>query len=116
MPVSHVSDMTKDRVLLTYALMRGMTINAGSWIKENIEFIENGHTTGGLGHGSVITMLCYKAGVLEFVTDIYQPLQQPLSISLMKDYHEPALYVPQTRKKGKRRVETEVEEEADPVM
>ena len=108
MPISHVSDMTKDRVLLMYALMTGMTVNAGSWIKENIEFIEKGLTIGGLGHGFVITMLCYKAGVLDFVTDIYQSLQQPLLITLMKDYPEPALYVPQTRKKGKCRVETEV--------
>lgn len=58
----------------------------------------------------MITMLCMKHNVPQYVTDIHQPLHQPLTVALMRDYPQPTLYIPQAWKKGKHRAQIEMED------
>lgn len=62
-PVTHYSDVNKDRAILLYAIVTGKSIDVGRIIQQSIRHSRRASTTGGLGHPSLITALCREAGV-----------------------------------------------------
>ncbi|KOM37688.1 hypothetical protein LR48_Vigan03g107000 [Vigna angularis] len=67
-PCSHVSDITISRALLLYCVLRGLSINIGQVIPNEIQMCANTmNTKAPLGHPSLITYLCELAGVNIFV-------------------------------------------------
>ncbi|KOM54727.1 hypothetical protein LR48_Vigan10g061900 [Vigna angularis] len=63
-PCSHVSDIIVSRALLLYCALRGMSINIGQVIANEIQVCANTmNTKAPLGHPSLITHLCELAGV-----------------------------------------------------
>ncbi|KOM43219.1 hypothetical protein LR48_Vigan05g082300 [Vigna angularis] len=63
-PCSHVSDITVSRVLLLYCVLRGMSINIGQVIANEIQLCANTmNNKAPLGHPSLITHLCELVGV-----------------------------------------------------
>ncbi|KOM49713.1 hypothetical protein LR48_Vigan08g054000 [Vigna angularis] len=63
-PCSYVSDITDSRELLLYCVLRGISINIGQVIANEIQVCANTmNTKAPLGHPSLITHLCELAGV-----------------------------------------------------
>ncbi|KOM55496.1 hypothetical protein LR48_Vigan10g138800 [Vigna angularis] len=63
-PCSHVSDITLNRALLLYCVIRNMNINIGQVIANEIHMCANTmNNKAPLGHPSLITHLCKIAGV-----------------------------------------------------
>ncbi|KOM41010.1 hypothetical protein LR48_Vigan04g120800 [Vigna angularis] len=63
-PCLHVSDITVNRALLLYCVLRGMTINIGQVIANEIQVCVNTmNNKAPLGHPSLITHLCELVGV-----------------------------------------------------
>ncbi|KOM34742.1 hypothetical protein LR48_Vigan02g089200 [Vigna angularis] len=63
-PCSHVSDITISRALLLYCVLRGMSINIGQVIANEIQVCANTmNNKAPLGHPSLITHLCELTGV-----------------------------------------------------
>ncbi|KOM45579.1 hypothetical protein LR48_Vigan06g088500 [Vigna angularis] len=63
-PYSHVSDITVSRALLLYCVLRGMSINIGQVIANDIQVCANTmDNKAPLGNPSLITHLCELAGV-----------------------------------------------------
>ncbi|KOM41071.1 hypothetical protein LR48_Vigan04g126900 [Vigna angularis] len=63
-PCSHVSDITVSRALLLYCVMKGMSINIGQVIANEIQVCANTmNNKAPLGHPSLVTHLCGLAGV-----------------------------------------------------
>ncbi|KOM40807.1 hypothetical protein LR48_Vigan04g100500 [Vigna angularis] len=63
-PFLHVSDITVNRAILLYYVMRGMSINIGQVIANEIQVCANTmNNKAPLGHPSLITHLCELAGV-----------------------------------------------------
>ncbi|KOM25546.1 hypothetical protein LR48_Vigan115s001600 [Vigna angularis] len=63
-PCSHVSDITVNRALLLYCVLRGMSINIGQVIANEIQVCANTmNNKAPLGHPSSITHLCELAMV-----------------------------------------------------
>ncbi|KOM43087.1 hypothetical protein LR48_Vigan05g069100 [Vigna angularis] len=61
---SHVSDITLNRALLLYCVLRNMSINIGQVIANEIQMCANTmNNKAPLGHPSLITHLCKIAGV-----------------------------------------------------
>ncbi|KOM43313.1 hypothetical protein LR48_Vigan05g091700 [Vigna angularis] len=61
---SHVSNITVSRALLLYCVLRGMSINIGQVIANEIKVCANTmNNKAPLGHPSLITHLCDLAGV-----------------------------------------------------
>lgn len=63
MQVTRLSDVTKKRALLLYALASGFSVDVGKVIYHSIRHIHRGSTTSGLGHSSLITTLYQHARV-----------------------------------------------------
>ena len=63
LPFNHLSDVTKEWVVLLYAIVSGMFINVRKVIQESICYSIRAPTTGGLTHPSLIFALCQNAGV-----------------------------------------------------
>ena len=61
MPATHFSDLTVDKAVLIYAILRGMSIDAGRVIFDSI--IHTVRNKLGLYFPSLITQLCLEAGV-----------------------------------------------------
>ncbi|KOM26393.1 hypothetical protein LR48_Vigan264s000300 [Vigna angularis] len=63
-PCSHVSDITVNRALLLYCVLKNMSINIGQVIANEIQVCANTmNNKAPLGHPSLITHLCEIAGV-----------------------------------------------------
>lgn len=63
MQVTRLSDVTKKRALLLYALASGFFVDVGKVIYHSIRCIHRGSTTSGLGQSSLITTLYQHARV-----------------------------------------------------
>ena len=78
-PTLHLSTVTKDKMILLYAMTQGFQFDIGSVIERRlIESIE-GRCTGALIHPSPITQLCRLAEVP--MLDFEEQVQQRLLIS-----------------------------------
>lgn len=64
LPSGNLSEVTKEREILNYAIQRGLSIDVGLGIYNGILHTLHGSTTGGLGHPSMIYELCLKGGVV----------------------------------------------------
>ena len=62
-PSLHLSTVTKDRVILLYAMTTGLQFDIGSVIEQELIESTQGRCTGALIHPSVITQLCRLAGI-----------------------------------------------------
>ena len=62
MPVRHFSDITKERVVLLYAIVTGKSINLGKFLSSHILQCAK-HLTMSLFYPSLITALCVTNGV-----------------------------------------------------
>ncbi|KOM51865.1 hypothetical protein LR48_Vigan09g052400 [Vigna angularis] len=63
-PCSHVSDITVQRSIFLYCVLRGLNINVGQVIADEIQSCARGATSKApLGHPSLITHLCETAGI-----------------------------------------------------
>ncbi|KOM34740.1 hypothetical protein LR48_Vigan02g089000 [Vigna angularis] len=73
-PCSHVSDITIQRSIFLYYVLRGLNINIGQVIADEIQSCARGATSkASLGHPSLITHLCEAAGI-----DVSRPpLERP---------------------------------------
>ncbi|GMN68009.1 hypothetical protein TIFTF001_037068 [Ficus carica] len=63
MPITHFSDVTKDRAILLYDILSGKSIDVGRLIQQSIKQALRGSTSGGLPHPSLITALCKQVGI-----------------------------------------------------
>ncbi|KOM29042.1 hypothetical protein LR48_Vigan630s000100 [Vigna angularis] len=73
-PCSYMSDITISRALLLYSVLRGISINIGQVIANEIQVCANTmNTKAPLGHPSLITHLCELAGVNIFVPPFERP-------------------------------------------
>lgn len=57
-PITHLSNVTKDSAIMLYALAMGFSIDVGKVIYYWIQHIHRASTIDGLGHPSLITELC----------------------------------------------------------
>ena len=63
LPSGNTYEVTKERAILNYAILKGFSIDVGKIIERSIMDRLKGGTTGGLGHPSLIYALCVAAGV-----------------------------------------------------
>ncbi|KOM31549.1 hypothetical protein LR48_Vigan01g110400 [Vigna angularis] len=67
-PCSHVSDITLNRALFLYCMLRGMSNNIGQVIVDEIQTCANTmNNKPPLGHRSLITHLCFKMKLMKKV-------------------------------------------------
>ncbi|KAH0463176.1 hypothetical protein IEQ34_007758 [Dendrobium chrysotoxum] len=59
----NISEVTKDKALLNYAIQKGYTIDVGKLILSSILYIMRGSTSVGLGHPSLVYTLCVATRV-----------------------------------------------------
>ncbi|KOM48034.1 hypothetical protein LR48_Vigan07g173800 [Vigna angularis] len=73
-PCSHVSDITVPRAIILYCILKGLNIDIGQVIAEELQICVRGATSKApLGHPSLITHLCGAAGI-----DVSRPpLERP---------------------------------------
>lgn len=64
LPVTHISDVTRERAILVYTIVTGKSIDVGRLVGQSIRHCRRASTTGGLAHPSLITALCRQAGVV----------------------------------------------------
>ncbi|WVY93633.1 hypothetical protein V8G54_032721 [Vigna mungo] len=63
-PCSHVSDITIHRIMFIYCMLRGLNVNIGEIIANDIQSCTTTVSNKApLGHPSLITHLCHQAGV-----------------------------------------------------
>ncbi|PON97548.1 hypothetical protein TorRG33x02_067500 [Trema orientale] len=63
LPSSSFSEVTNERAILNYAILKGLSIDVGKIIQHNISHILKGTINGGLAHPSLIYGLCRQADV-----------------------------------------------------
>lgn len=87
MPLSHTTNVSKDRASLVYAIVMGMTVDLGKVIQGSIICVSQGSTIGGLSQPHLITDLCHHAGVM------WRPEEKVLKAqdSVIVYHEEPAL-------------------------
>lgn len=88
LPVSHVSSITVERVLLIYAIMEGYTIDIGKVINSSLKRFGRGGTTGGLGHASTVTTLCQNADTPSWTDDLYVRALPTITAVMVNAYGE----------------------------
>jgi hypothetical protein len=76
-PGLHFTEVTRDRVCLVYAFMKGIEINVGAVIKSTIRK-SRVHRGRGYAFGGLITELCIRAGVPQEQCDYMPPLPSTL--------------------------------------
>ena len=62
-PTRHLSDVTKDRAILLFAIVTGLNVDIGVLIHESIMKAIKSTVISGLPHPSLITQLCKRAGI-----------------------------------------------------
>ena len=63
LPTRHLSDVTKERAILLFAIVTGLNVDIGVLIHDSIIKAIKSAVVAGLPHPSVITLLCKQAGV-----------------------------------------------------
>ena len=81
-PTLHLSTITKDKIILLYAMTKGFQFDIGSIIKRGLIELTQGRCTEALIYLSLITQLCRLAQVL--MLDFEEQVQQRLPIPLPK--------------------------------
>ena len=79
-PSLHLSTMTKDKMILLYAMTKGFQFDIGTVIERGLIESTHGCCTGAFIHPSLIIELCRSAGVpmLDFEEQVQQRLLIPL--------------------------------------
>lgn len=72
MPTHHLSDVTRERAILLFAIVMGLKVDIGALIQDSIKKAIQSNTISGLPHPSLITHLCKQAGVQWQNDDITQ--------------------------------------------
>lgn len=62
-PTRHLSDVTKDRAILLFAIVTGLRVGIGVLIHEPILKAIKSTVVSGLSYSSLITQLCKRAGI-----------------------------------------------------
>ena len=91
LPVKNYSEVTRDRAVLLYAILEGMSIDVGHVIWTNIRQVAHQKTTGGLAHPAVITALCRHADVPIDPNESQLPGQPTINGRTIRGYREAAL-------------------------
>lgn len=86
MPCTHVSDVTKERAVLLYSIVKGMKMDVGLIIQQSILRAARGGTTRGLPHPSLICALCTKFGVRWKSDEMIQPPMPMLDHKMIRRY------------------------------
>ncbi|KOM57426.1 hypothetical protein LR48_Vigan11g045900 [Vigna angularis] len=85
-PCSHVSDITFSRALLLNCVLRGMSINIGQIIANEIQVCANTmNNKAPLGHPSLITHLCELAGV-NISTPLFERPWKAIDLAYYRQY------------------------------
>ena len=71
-PTKHLSEVTKERAALLYAILTGQRINVGRWIQHNLNSAV-GQGSGGIPHPTLLTELIASQGIPTEGTEILQP-------------------------------------------
>ena len=79
-PSFHLSTMTKDKIILLYAMTKGLQSDIGTFIERGLIETTHGSCTGALIPPSLITEVCRSVGVqmLDFEEQVQQRLPIPL--------------------------------------
>ncbi|KOM52225.1 hypothetical protein LR48_Vigan09g088400 [Vigna angularis] len=76
-PYSHVSDINVPRAILLYSILRGLNIDIGQVIADEIQSCARGATSKApLGHPSLITYLCEAAGIYVYRPPLERPRKE----------------------------------------
>lgn len=62
-PTHHLSNVTKDRAILLFAIDTGLDVDIEFLIQESILKAIKSTTSGGLSHPSLVTRLCKREGI-----------------------------------------------------
>ena len=62
-PSGHPHDVTADRAILLYGILRGENVDIAYVIHQNILRFLRSHTRGGIPHATIVTKLCTAVGV-----------------------------------------------------
>lgn len=73
MPTCHLNDVTRERVVLLFAIVTGLKVDVGVLIQDSIKKAIKSNTISGLPHPSLITRFCKRVGVQWQNDDITQP-------------------------------------------
>ena len=71
-PTKHLSEVTKERAALLYAIMTGKKINVGRWIQQNIH-AAIGQASGGIPHPTLLIELIASHNINTEGTKVLQP-------------------------------------------
>ena len=71
-PTMHLSEVTKERAALLYAILMGKKINVGRWIQHNINHAI-GQASGGTPHPTLLTELIASHDINTEGTEVLQP-------------------------------------------
>ncbi|WP_353055295.1 hypothetical protein, partial [Escherichia coli] len=94
LPSTHVSDVSKERAILNYAIQKQLSLNVGKIIEQTIIGFAIGRLASALGHPSLICQLCERVGV---VYTENEEIQIPLPIidwSVMRSWRTAQSSVP----------------------
>lgn len=85
-PTRHVSDVTRERATLLYAIVTGLNVDVGVLINESIKKAIRSKVMSGLSHPSLITRLCKRAGVQWEKEDVTLPPMSVIDHHLISRY------------------------------
>lgn len=63
MPTRHLSNVTKERAILLFAITTGLKVDIGIAIQNSIQKTIKGSSSGGLPYPSLLTQLCKREKV-----------------------------------------------------
>lgn len=88
-PSSHVADVTVERAILLWGILKGEYVDLGNLINQNIHRFLGGPSSAGMPHASIITKLCDIVGVRGYEDEPVQSAMAPIddvSISRMAEW------------------------------
>ncbi|PON63612.1 hypothetical protein TorRG33x02_275910, partial [Trema orientale] len=89
-PSSSYSGVTKERVVLSYAILKGLTVDVGKVIQSSKLHIARGSTVVGLGHSTLIYELCRQTDVPTHPGEVVVYPKGTLTWTIISHYHIPS--------------------------
>lgn len=88
MPFSHVSKVIKAQAVLLYALVTGKSIDIRKVIYDSIRHTQQGSSTSGLPHSSLICGLCKNVNVVYGKDEIFERLNALIDSKTISRFKE----------------------------
>ncbi|PON36696.1 hypothetical protein PanWU01x14_326310 [Parasponia andersonii] len=90
LPSNSYNGVTKERVILNYAILTGLTVDVGKVIQNSILHIARGSTVIALGHSTLIYELCRQVDVPTHPREVAVYPKVALTWTIISHYHIPS--------------------------